>query len=232
MCAVGKATSSLADTPGAPLGLAVIISGRGSNMLAIARACQAGLVNARVLRVIADRESAGGIPAAQALGLATQVIPAKSFPDKQAFETALAEAIDASGATLVVLAGFMRILSAEFTARYAGRLLNIHPSLLPAYKGLHTHERVLAAGESSHGVTVHYVTAELDGGPLLLQARIAVRPNDTADTLATRVQQREHIIYPRVISWIAAGRLQWRNGEPWLDGTALRQPVILEEHES
>jgi phosphoribosylglycinamide formyltransferase-1 len=229
---VAKATSSLADTPSSPLGLAVIISGRGSNMLAIARASQAGQLNARVLQVIADRDSAAGIAAAQALGLATQVIPAKSFPDKASFETALAEAIDASGATLVVLAGFMRILSAEFTARYAGRLLNIHPSLLPAYKGLHTHERVLAAGETSHGVTVHYVTAELDGGPLLLQARIAVRPGDTADTLAARVQQREHIIYPRVIDWLATGRLQWRNGEPWLDGAALRQPVILEEHES
>jgi phosphoribosylglycinamide formyltransferase-1 len=230
MCAVATATSSLADTPGAPLGLAVIISGRGSNMLAIARACQSGAVNARVLRVIADRDSAAGIAAAQALGLATRVIPARSYPDKPAFEVALADEIDASGASLVVLAGFMRILSPQFTARYEGRMLNIHPSLLPAYKGLHTHERVLAAGETIHGVTVHYVTAELDGGPLVLQARIAIAPGDTADTLSARVQQREHIIYPRVIGWIASGRLQWRDDGPWLDGKALQQPVLLAEN--
>jgi len=232
MCAVATATSSLAETPSAPLGLAVIISGRGSNMLAIARACQAGAVNARVLRVIADRDSAAGIAVAQSLGLETAVIPARSFPDKPAFETALAREIDASGASLVVLAGFMRILSPEFTARYEGRMLNIHPSLLPAYKGLHTHERVLAAGDASHGVTVHFVTAELDGGPLLLQARIAVKPGDTAETLSARIQQREHIIYPQVIHWIASGRLRWQDGGPWLDGKALQQPVLLEEEAS
>ena len=229
---MATATSSLAETPGAPLGLAVIISGRGSNMLAIARACRSGAVNARVLRVIADRDSAAGIAAAQALGLETRVVPARGFPDKPAFEAALADAIDASGASLVVLAGFMRILSPEFTARYDGRMLNIHPSLLPAYKGLHTHERVLAAGETSHGVTVHYVTAELDGGPLVLQARIAVTPGDTTETLSARIQQCEHIIYPRVIGWIASGRLQWRTGGPWLDGLPLERPVIMEEHET
>lgn len=229
---MGTATSSLAETHRAPLGLAVVISGRGSNMLAIARACQAGAVNAQVLRVIADRDGAAGIAAAQALGLATRVIPARDYPDRPAFESALADEIEASGASLVVLAGFMRILTPAFTARYAGRLLNIHPSLLPAYKGLNTHERVLAAGEARHGVTVHYVTAELDGGPLVLQARIAVRPGDTAETLSARVQQREHIIYPRVIDWIASGRLQWRSGAPWLDGALLDRPVMLEESET
>ena len=232
MCAVATATSFSAEPGGAPLGLAVIISGRGSNMLAIARACQRGDIPARVLRVIADRDGAAGLDGARQLGLATRLIPAKNFPDRAAFDAALAAEIDASGAQLVVLAGFMRILTPGFTERYAGRLLNIHPSLLPEYKGLHTHERVLAAGEQFHGVTVHFVTAELDGGPLLLQARIAVRPGDTPDTLSARIQQREHIIYPRVIGWIASGRLRWRDGQPWLDGAPLRQPVILEEDEA
>lgn len=229
---MATATSSSAETPGLPLGLAVVISGRGSNMLAIAQACRAGEVNARLLRVIADREAAAGIAAAQSLGVPTCVIPARDFPDRPAFEAALAREIDASGASLVVLAGFMRILTPEFTARFAGRLLNIHPSLLPAYRGLHTHERVLAAGEAMHGASVHFVTAELDGGPLLLQARIAVRPGDTAETLSARIQQREHIIYPRVIGWIASGRLQWRAGGPWLDGAPLERPIMLEEHET
>jgi phosphoribosylglycinamide formyltransferase-1 len=118
------------------------------------------------------------------------------------------------------------VLSPAFVARYAGRLLNIHPSLLPAYKGLHTHERVLEAGEAWHGVTVHYVTAELDGGPLLLQARVPVLPGDDAGTLSARVQREEHIIYPMVIDWIARGRLQWNDGTPRLDGVALAGPRI------
>ena len=217
--------------PGAtPLGLAVLISGRGSNMLAIARACQRGEIAARVVRVISDREAAAGLAAARDLGLHTSLVASKGFPDRAAFDAALAAEIDASGAQLVVLAGFMRILTPAFTERYAGRLLNIHPSLLPAYRGLHTHERVLLAAEAWHGVTVHFVTAELDGGPLLLQARVAVQPGDTPGILSARIQQREHIIYPRVIGWIASGRLQWRDGLPWLDGAPLHHPLLLEEH--
>ena len=231
MCAVATATSSSAEPDDASLGLAVLISGRGSNMLAIARACERGAIPARILRVIADRDAAG-LAAAQQLGLSTRLIPARDYPDRPAFDAAVAEDIDASGARLVVLAGFMRILTPAFAGRYAGRLLNIHPSLLPDYKGLHTHERVLAAGERFHGGTVHFVTAELDGGPRLLQARIAVRPGDTAATLSARVQEREHIIYPRVVGWIAAGRLQWRDNQPWLDGAPLQQPVMLEENDT
>ena len=213
----------------APLRVAVLISGRGSNMLAIAAACRSGALNARIVRVIADRDDAAGVPAAQALGLETRLIAARGFPDRAAFEAALAAEIDASGAQLVVLAGFMRILTSEFTTRYAGRLLNIHPSLLPAHKGLHTHERVLAAGDAWHGATVHYVTAELDGGPLIAQARVAVRHDDTADSLSARVQQREHILYPTVIGWIAADRLRWQDGVPCLDGAPLRAPLRLED---
>jgi phosphoribosylglycinamide formyltransferase-1 len=210
----------------APLAVGIIISGRGSNMLAIARACAAGRVNARIVCVIADRDGAAGIAAASELGLRTAVLPASQFPDREAFEKALARQLDACGAGLVVLAGFMRILTPWFVNRYAGRLLNIHPSLLPAYPGLHTHQRVLAAGDRVHGVTVHYVTAQLDGGPAVRQACVPVLPGDDESKLSARVQAQEHMIYPEVIGWIAAGRLQWREAGPMLDGAPLRQPVV------
>jgi phosphoribosylglycinamide formyltransferase-1 len=209
-----------------PLPLAVLVSGRGSNMAAIAHACASGAVNARIARVIADRSNAGGIERAQQLGLETRVIAARQFPDRAAFETALQYEIEASGARLVVLAGFMRILSGEFAARHAGAMLNIHPSLLPKFTGLHTHERAIAAGELQHGVSVHFVTGELDGGPLLRQARVPVLPGDTPHSLSARVQAAEHIIYPEVIGWIADGRLKAIGGLPWLDGRALLQPVV------
>jgi len=209
-----------------PLRLVVLISGRGSNMAAIARACAAGTLHARIVRVIADQPDAGGIELARGLGLQTGIVPRGHHPDRAAFEAALGAAIDADAPDLIVLAGFMRVLSPAFTARYAGRILNIHPSLLPAYRGLHTHERALAAGEREHGVTVHYVTAELDGGPAILQARVPVLPGDTVASLSARVQQQEHIIYPRVIGWIAAGRLRADGGAAWLDGRRLQGPVI------
>jgi phosphoribosylglycinamide formyltransferase-1 len=216
-----------------PLRLAVIISGRGSNMLAIAKACASGEIDdTKIVKVIADRESSGGIAAAGSMGLATRVINFRSFAGKAAFETALIREIEQSTANLVVLAGFMKILSPRFTARFSGRLLNIHPSLLPAYTGLQTHQRALDAGDGQHGATVHFVTSELDGGPLVLQARVAVRAGDTKHSLSARVQSREHIIYPRVIAWLASGRLQWRDGMPWLDGKLLLQPVLLEESDS
>jgi len=211
---------------GAGLRLAIVISGRGSNMLAIARACAAGRIAARVVLVLADRPEAGGIQSARDLELPVAVIAAREFPDRAAFEQALRIAIDASGAQLVVLAGFMRILSPEFAAHYAGRMLNIHPSLLPRYPGLHTHERVLAAGDALHGCSVHFVTGVLDGGPLVLQGRVPVLPGDTPATLSARVQQQEHIIYPEVIGWIAAGRLTWTGAALQLDGQPLTGPVI------
>lgn len=210
----------------APLPLHIVISGRGSNMLAIAAACARGAINARVVRVVADRDSAAGVAAARAQGLDAGVIPYQAFADRAGFEAALAADIDARGAPLIVLAGFMRILTPAFTARYAGRMLNIHPSLLPAYPGLHTHQRAIDAGERWHGVTVHYVTEELDGGPLLRQARVPILPGDTAERLSARVHVQEHIIYPEVIGWVASGRLQWRDGGPWLDGVPLRSPVV------
>ena len=126
----------------------------------------------------------------------------------------------------VILAGFMRVLSAGFVARYEGRMLNIHPSLLPKYTGLHTHRRVLEAGDTVHGASVHFVTAELDGGPLILQSRVPVKTGDTESTLSARVQATEHIIYPRVIGWLADGRLSWGGGRPQLDGSVLHHPVV------
>ncbi|MGH8253406.1 MAG: phosphoribosylglycinamide formyltransferase [Steroidobacteraceae bacterium] len=212
-----------------PLAVAVLVSGRGSNMAAIARSCANGDINARIVRVIADRPSAAGIELAQELGLKASVVPARQFADRSAFEAALQSEIEASGARLVVLAGFMRILSEEFAARHAGAMLNIHPSLLPNFTGLHTHERVLAAGESEHGASVHFVTATLDGGPLLRQVRVPVLPGDTPESLSARVQAAEHIIYPEVIRWIADGRLQLIDGMPRLDGRPLLQPVVTSQ---
>ncbi len=208
------------------LRLAVVISGRGGNMLAIARACASGSINARIVSVIADRADAGGIEAARQLGLPVTVLAAQAHRERAGFEHALRAAIDASAAQLVVLAGFMRILSPEFVAHYAGRMLNIHPSLLPSYPGLHTHERVLAAGDSSHGCSVHVVNGVLDGGPLILQARVPVLPGDTPATLSARVQLQEHIIYPEVIGWIAAGRLAITGTTLQFDGRPLSAPRI------
>ena len=208
------------------LALAVVISGRGSNMEAIARACARGTIGSRVVRVIADRPEAGGIAVAHSLGLPTTVVAAREFPDRAAFERALAEAIDASRARLVVLAGFMKILSPEFAQRYAGAMLNIHPSLLPKFPGLHTHRRVLEAGDPVHGASVHFVTGQLDAGPVILQARVPVLPGDTVERLSARVQQQEHIIYPEAIGLIGAGRLRLVEGEPYFDGHPLSQPLV------
>lgn len=210
------------------LPVAVVISGRGSNMEAIARASLSAGSPFRIVRVIADRETAGGLARAAALGIPTSVVPVKQFPDRASFDAALAAEIDGSGARLVALAGFMRILSAEFVQRYEGRLLNIHPSLLPLYKGLDTHARALAAGDSHHGASVHYVTAELDGGPVVMQGRLRVRSGDTPDSISARVHALEHIIYPHVCSLIATRRIVWREGSVYFDGKPLAAPLIEE----
>lgn len=212
----------------APLALAVLISGRGSNMLAIARACTEGRIAARVVSVIADRADAAGIQAAASLGLPTKVLEARALPRAE-FESQLGQALAASGAQLVALAGFMRILSAAFVAPRSGRLLNIHPSLLPDYRGLDTHRRVLAAAERAHGASVHYVTEELDGGPLICQGRLTIAAGDTPSSLAARVQRLEHRIYPMVIGLIAAGRLALEGSTVLLDGRPLASPLQVGE---
>lgn len=210
----------------AALPLAIVISGRGSNMVAIAQACAQGRIDARVNQVISDQADAAGIARARELGLATRVIPRAQFSDAAAFEAALLGALDAQPHELVVLAGFMRILSPQFVARYAGRMVNIHPSLLPLYRGLNAHRRVLAAGDAQHGASVHFVTADLDAGPVVLQARVPVVPGDTEKILAERVHQSEHIIYPKVIGWIAQHRLVFREGRVWFDGEPLDEPMV------
>lgn len=213
------------------LRLAVLISGQGSNMAAIAQACARHTINAEIVQVIADR-AATGIAVAQGLGLNVQLLAAASFPDRDHFESALVDALDASGAELVVLAGFMRILSVPFVHRYAGRLLNIHPSLLPKYKGLHTHRRVLQAGDSEHGASVHFVSAQLDGGALLCQSTVPVLANDTEQSLSARVQAQEHRIYPMAIGLIAAGRLKLAGGTIELDGGVLARPLVMQHDET
>lgn len=207
-----------------PLRLAVVLSGRGSNMAAVAKA--APHFGAEVVKVVADRETAGGLARAAELGLPHETVAAREFPDKPAFERALIESIDACAPDLVVLAGFMRILGGDIVRHFRGRMLNIHPSLLPKYKGLHTHRRALEAGDSKHGCSVHYVTEELDGGPVVLQARIAIRAGEDEAQLSARVQACEHIIYPRTIGWIAAGRLRWTAAGPEFDGRPLSTPFL------
>jgi phosphoribosylglycinamide formyltransferase-1 len=208
------------------LALAIVISGRGSNMAAIAQACQSGQIAARIVRVIADRHDAGGIALAQRLGLEVSVVAHAEFANREAFESALSAAIEASGARLVVLAGFLRILSPQFAQRYAGTMLNIHPALLPKFPGLHTHQRALQVRESVHGASVHFVTGALDAGPIVLQARVPVRKDDTAESLSARVQRQEHIIYPKVIGWIAANRLRLVGDVVYFDDQPLTQPLI------
>ena len=207
----------------APLQLAVLISGRGSNMAAIARACQAGEINAQVKVVISDRPGVAGLTVAGDLGIEAFTVPWQG--SKEAFEDALSKALDARRPDLVVLAGFMRILSPSFAARYAGRMLNIHPSILPKYIGLHTHRRALEAKDAEHGASVHFVTEELDGGPVVLQSKVPILPGDTEATLAARVQATEHIIYRRVVAMVADGRLTWDQGRIRLDGKLLDAPL-------
>ncbi|HEV3180128.1 MAG TPA: phosphoribosylglycinamide formyltransferase [Steroidobacteraceae bacterium] len=210
---------------GPPLRLAILISGRGSNMVALARACQARALRAQPTIVISDRAEAAGLLSARELGLQTATLPVAPGGGA-AGEQALAAMLDSQQPDVIALAGFMRILSPSFIARYLGRMLNIHPSLLPAYRGLHTHRRVLAARDSVHGASVHFVTAELDSGPVVLQSKVAVEPGDSEATLSARVQATEHIIYPRVLGWLAERRLLWHDGAAWLDGRRLESPVV------
>ena len=179
----------------------ILISGRGSNMQAL---LEAGLP---VCAVISNRADAQGLQAATARGIPTRVVEHRAFASREAFDAALAAEIDAFAPRLVALAGFMRVLTPGFVARYRGRLLNIHPSLLPAFPGLDTHRRALAAGVKLHGCTVHFVTADLDHGPIVIQAAVPVHPGDTAEALAGRVLRQEHVVYPRAVRWFLGGRL-------------------------
>jgi len=192
--------------------IVILISGRGSNMRSIVEACAAERWPARVVAVISNRPGAGGLAFAAEHGIATQVVDHKAFATREAFDAALAQAIDAHTADLAVLAGFMRILGAGFVRRYEGRLLNIHPSLLPAFPGLHTHQRAIDAGCKLAGATVHFVTSELDHGPIVIQAVVPVLPDDDEDALSARVLEREHLIYPLAVRWCVTGALRVEQG--------------------
>lgn len=207
-----------------PFRLAILISGRGSNMEALAEACESGGLAARVAVVIADRGDAAGLGAARARGLETAAVVQRG--ERAGFERELGVALERHRPDAVALAGFMRVLSAQFVARYLGRMFNIHPSLLPKYRGLDTHRRVLAAGDAIHGASVHFVTPELDAGPVVLQSQVAVERADTEATLAARVLATEHVIYPRALGWFADRRLAWRDGAAWLDGRRLTAPLV------
>ena len=208
----------------ASLKLAILISGRGSNMTAILRAALAGEIAVEPAMVIADRSDASGLASAAELGVPTVAWPGQARGEP--FEAMLARTLETVQPDAIALAGFMRILSPALVARYLGRMLNIHPSLLPAYRGLHTHRRVLTAGDTEHGASVHFVTPELDAGPVVLQSRVAVLPDDTEAALAARVLATEHVIYPRVLGWLADRRLSFRSGAPWLDGRQLAAPIV------
>ncbi len=207
----------------------VLISGRGSNMRALIEQGSDPHSPYTVSKVFADKPDAGGLALARELRTTTQVLRPGAFEDRLDFDSALADAVDLCSPALVALAGFMRILSAPFVRRFEGRIMNIHPSLLPKYAGLHTHTRALAAQEHEHGATVHFVTEELDRGPLIVQGSIQIADGDDATSLAARVQALEHVIYPLAVGWFCEGRLQYRDGRAWLDGKPLLGPVQLKD---
>ena len=201
--------------------IVVLISGSGSNLQAILDACKAGFIAGRVSAVISNKADVFGLTRATEAGVPALVLDHKQFADRQSYDVALCEAIDLHQPDLVVLAGFMRILTPEFVAHYSGRLLNIHPSLLPKYQGLNTHQRAIDAGDSVHGCSVHFVTAELDGGPVALQAKVPVFPEDDASAVSARVHEQEHRIYPLVVRWFCQDRLQQQADKALLDGQIL-----------
>jgi phosphoribosylglycinamide formyltransferase-1 len=191
--------------------IVILISGRGSNMVAIAERCRSEGWPADVVAVVSNRPGAAGLAWAKERGIDTVVVDHKAHASREAFDAALAAAIDAHAPDLLLLAGFMRILGADFVRRYEGRMLNIHPSLLPAFPGLHTHRRALDAGCQIAGATVHFVTPELDHGPIVMQAAVPVHPGDDEHTLAARVLAREHVIYPLAVRWFCEGQLELQN---------------------
>lgn len=204
----------------------VLISGRGSNLQAILDRIATGRLPLDLRAVISDRGEVEGLVRARAAGVTVEVL-APENSDRESYGNILHAAIDARGAQLVILAGFMRILGTEFVQRFRGRMLNVHPSLLPKYPGLHTHRRALEASERMHGCSVHFVTEELDGGPVIAQAAVPVLADDDEAVLRARVQQREHILYPQVIGWFASGRVSLAGKQVQLDGKPLDMPKLL-----
>ena len=216
------------NTASPPLPVVILISGRGSNLQAIIDAVANGMLPIEIRAVISNRPEAGGLQRAAQAGISTAVVDHSLYPDRAAFDQALRQCIERFQPELVVLAGFMRILTPDFVNHYRGHMLNIHPSLLPEFPGLHTHQRALQSGCRQHGASVHFVTAAVDGGPVILQAVVAVHEDDTETTLAGRVLAQEHRLYPLAIRWYAEQRLQLDDsGKAVLDGKPLSEPVVL-----
>ena len=214
-------------TGSAPLRIVVLISGNGSNLQAIIDASKDGL-NIEICAVISNRPDAYGLQRAAKANIAQHIIDHKQFKDRESFDAELKSAIDQYQPDLVVLAGFMRVLTDSFVKAYRDRMLNIHPSLLPKYRGLDTHAKAIAAGDDYHGASVHFVTETLDGGPVIVQAKVTILDNDTVESLSQRVQQAEYVIYVEVLDWLCQQRLVCRDNCLTLDGKPLLQPVQME----
>ncbi|SUB83342.1 Phosphoribosylglycinamide formyltransferase [Pragia fontium] len=208
--------------------IVVLISGSGSNLQAIIDACRNGQINGNIKAVFSNVPEAYGLVRAQQAGIATELVESKYFASRTDYELVLADTIDRYTPDLIVLAGYMRILSPTFVNLYTGKLLNIHPSLLPKYPGLHTHRQALDNGDSEHGATIHFVTEELDGGPIILQAAIPITPQDSEAEVIKKVQQQEHRIYPLVVGWFMQGRLAMRDGKAWMDNHPLPPQGYIE----
>ncbi|MDD9154858.1 phosphoribosylglycinamide formyltransferase [Aliivibrio sp. S4TY2] len=201
--------------------IVVLVSGSGSNLQAFIDACGNKIPNARIAAVISNKSDAYGLQRALNTGINAHSLSAKGYENREQYDQALATLIDLHKPDVIILAGFMRILSEDFVLRYQGKMLNIHPSLLPKYTGLHTHQRAIDAGDKEHGTSVHFVTPELDGGPVILQAKVPIFDNDTAEEVASRVQAQEHVIYPMVAKWLVEERLIMQDGKAILDGSVL-----------
>ncbi|TDY01602.1 phosphoribosylglycinamide formyltransferase [Thiohalophilus thiocyanatoxydans] len=206
-----------------PLRIVVLISGSGTNLQAMIDQIHRGDTPARIVAVISNKAEAYGLKRAEQAGIPAEVLSHRGYASREDYDRALQQLIDGYQPDLLVLAGFMRILTDAFTRHYQGRMINIHPSLLPRHKGLNTHQRVLEAGDPEHGCSVHYVTAELDGGPVILQASVPVEASDTPESLAQKVHEQEHRIYPRVIDWIARGRVRLEDDTVLFDNQPLTE---------
>ncbi|MEO8445346.1 MAG: phosphoribosylglycinamide formyltransferase [Gammaproteobacteria bacterium] len=210
----------------------VLVSGDGSNLQAIIDQVRSGALEIVLAGVVSDRPGVRALERATRASVPSLTVDFAAAGGREAFDAALAGILHDLRPDLVVLAGFMRILNKDLVEQYRGRMLNVHPSLLPRYPGLHTYRRALAAGDREHGTTVHFVIPELDAGPAILQYRVRINPGDTEDSLRARVRRGEHLIYPRAIAWLAAGRATLRDSAAWLDGERLNQPVVLDEEQA
>lgn len=209
-----------------PCKTAILISGSGTNLQAFIDAVQGGDLDLELSVVFSNNPNAYGLERAETAGIPTACIQHADFPDRESFDRAVITELDRFAPDLLILAGFMRILTPAFVAHYAGKILNVHPALLPLYPGLNTHQRVLDAGDQWHGSTVHFVTEKLDAGPRILQGRLAVIPGESAAELEKRVQALEHQIYPTAAGWVGSGKIVYRDGETWIDGSRSDEPVV------